>query len=919
MDVNPANYADYVWIPHRPVVKYTDQCTTKIRPVLNCSLKTGGSPSLNEAAFKGPNLMTGLLNLALSFRTNSYSLISDIKQAFLMIHLKDEVDRNRFCIFMKDSNGRLVAYRYKTIVFGFTSSPFCLNYILKHHASSYPNDEIVKLLCNNLYVDNFLVTSNDPSFLKQVYYKSMERLREGGFELRSWCSNESSLSTTFEAEGTNATHGKLSEKVLGYEYFPSSDFFSLSKVDLNSVAKTKREVLSENSKVYDPLGIFQPITVRGRILLRELWMKKFDWDQPIPDECVESWRKLALDLVQLPSLSFDRNAVDSTDNALVMFCDASKLAYGFAAYAVGENKSNLIFSKNKVSPMKTRTLPTLELLSAFLALSCLFTIMTSYTVGTFTSVIVAVDAQIVLSWILSRNVKTKNVFTANRVKDIVSMVDEFKDKFGIDIVFKYVKSEHNPADMITRGLNFEQFTAKYDFWLSGPSWLSQSPLVWPENTLGCLSEESKSSPMTNINRVPEIVSNTVTSTETNCHDCLIDFTRFSSWNKLLNSVARTFMVIKILRKLPNSFDCFSKAREYIIKSIQSKAFSVEIDFLESVRPSRNIPPLVTQLDMFIDESGILRSRGRIARSLYYDNSVLYPIILPPDSPVTNLLVTHFHQMCKHLGIQTTVNLIRTSGFWIPRARQVVKKVLSSCMTCQKYNAFSYRYPKFTNMSKSQMNLVRPFLHTGVDYTGALHVFDGGKERKYYILLYTCMSIRAVHLDLLPDMSTDSFIMSFVRFTNLYGVPSHLYSDNALSFEAGGRILSKSLLSDQFTQYLVNSNIKHIRIPVHSPWTGSLWERMIKVVKSCLFKTVGRSKLQYFQLITILSDIQNSINSRPLTYRSSNNDLDVISPNSFLKLCSNSTLIFNRDDGHDLWLPPSEQRKVLIHSLDTFFN
>ena len=208
ISVDPSKYGEYIWIPHRAVEKSVDQCTTKTRAVYNCSLKRGKTPSLNEAAYKGPNLMTNLLNLILSFRTKSYSLISDIKQAFLMIMLKDLQDKNRFCFFMRDSNGNLKTYRFRTIVFGFTSSPFCLNYILKHHASMYHKDEISDILSNNLYVDNLLVTTNDPTFLKQVYYQSMKRMQEGGFQLRSWNTNEPSLRDTMKTEGTFVTHGK---------------------------------------------------------------------------------------------------------------------------------------------------------------------------------------------------------------------------------------------------------------------------------------------------------------------------------------------------------------------------------------------------------------------------------------------------------------------------------------------------------------------------------------------------------------------------------------------------------------------------------------------------------------------------------------------------------------------------------------
>ena len=138
--VEPKDFDNYVWIPHRPIFKEEANVTTKIRPVFNCSLKIGNAPSLNEAAYAGLNLMGDIVKLSLYFRSNNTVLLSDIKQAFLQIMLAREEDKNRFCFFMKEGD-ELVAYRYRTIIFGFNASPFILNYVIKHHASQLCDDE----------------------------------------------------------------------------------------------------------------------------------------------------------------------------------------------------------------------------------------------------------------------------------------------------------------------------------------------------------------------------------------------------------------------------------------------------------------------------------------------------------------------------------------------------------------------------------------------------------------------------------------------------------------------------------------------------------------------------------------------------------------------------------------------------------
>ena len=132
--IEPVNQKvpDQIWIPHRPVIRTEANVTTKIRPVFNCSVKMGKSPSLNEAAFPGIDFMNNLLSLLLYFKSNFYVLLSDIANAFLQIRLASEEDKNRFCFFRK-INGKFAPYRYHTIIFGFVSSPFILNYVIQYH------------------------------------------------------------------------------------------------------------------------------------------------------------------------------------------------------------------------------------------------------------------------------------------------------------------------------------------------------------------------------------------------------------------------------------------------------------------------------------------------------------------------------------------------------------------------------------------------------------------------------------------------------------------------------------------------------------------------------------------------------------------------------------------------------------------
>ena len=237
---------------------------------------------------------------------------------------------------------------------------------------------------------------------------------------------------------------------------------------------------------------------------------------------------------------------------------------------------------------------------------------------------------------------------------------------------------------------------------------------------------------------------------------------------------------------------------------------------------------------------MIRARGRISKCLYFKYNVHNPVLLPRESRFTQLFILDSHVKMQHLGIGTTLNYVREQGFWIPKGRMAIKSVLSSCGVCKKYNALAFKYPKFTDMPKHHMNLVKPFQHVGVDYTGHIWVQDNvtAQSVKVYILIFTCLNIRAVHFELVTDMSTKNFLLAFQRFCNTHSIPEYLYSDNAKSFLKGGIILENALRSKEFQEELEKCNIKHIKIPVYSAWLGSAWERLIRTMKNCLYKVIG---------------------------------------------------------------------------------
>lgn len=897
ISLDSINVYDHVWVPHRPVVKHDEQSTTKVRIVLNCSLKIKDTPSLNEAAYAGIDMMNNLLELLLKLRFHKYFVISDIRQAFLNIMLKDEEDRNKFSILWINKEGKLTAFRYRTIVFGFVNSPFILHHVIHYHLKQYENDIVNKILQDNMYVDNLFFTSNNLPILEKMYEVCYRRMIAGGFELRSWNSNSSELQQQFEADGRGVAHLSDCEKVLGYLYNTEKDKLKLAEYKPKDGTLTKRNILSCLASIFDPLGLTMPVLVKGKLLLQRLWQSKVDWDEPLNKDISNEWNKINEDFSKLPSIEFPRQAVDD-ECSLYLFCDASKSMYGFTCYCKTKDSVDLVFAKAKNAPTKPKTLPTLELLSVYLAFKCLPILLKSFMNANIKDLFICIDAQVVISWIMTKNVKSKNTFALNRVKDIALYRDQIETEFNLNCNFKYIPTEFNPADLLTRGLTFREFHKNLNNWLHGPQFLSFDKVKWPVGNTGCMSSQTK----------------LLTCTSNVAPPSILPVNNYSNFNKLIRVTALVLgFISKLKREVKSREQMMQDSKLYWIKFEQNVYYSDELNFLKN--PNGNVPINVRNLNLFLDENSIIRCRGRLEKSdLSYD--VKNPILIPRNSPLSDLLIKEAHLGCKHLGVASTLSAIRMSGLWIPKGRAKVKSFLNRCIVCKKLNSFAFKYPKVTDYIKDRVQFDKPFQHTGVDFTGHVFIKFNDILTKMYIVVFTCYNTRAVHLDLVQSLSCKDFLLSFIRFCNRFCIPDAIYSDNANTFIQAMGIVSESNIDNDFEAYLTKNSIKHYRIPLYSAWVGAYWERLIRTIKSCIVKSTGRKHFNYFEYVTLLADVENCINSRPLTYLNEDN-LQCITPNCFLKPITGRSLMLKVDKdefeaaGHRELINSLEQRESML--------
>uniref|UniRef100_A0A1I7X086 Integrase catalytic domain-containing protein n=1 Tax=Heterorhabditis bacteriophora TaxID=37862 RepID=A0A1I7X086_HETBA len=210
-------------------------------------------------------------------------------------------------------------------------------------------------------------------------------------------------------------------------------------------------------------------------------------------------------------------------------------------------------------------------------------------------------------------------------------------------------------------------------------------------------------------------------------------------------------------------------------------------------------------------------------------------------------------------------------YWIPQLRRQVRTVIKRCIPCQRMNNSPYKYPDMADLPNRRVVRSRPFAHVGLDYFGPLTIASGkSNSSKVYGCILTCTTTRLIHLELVTDMTTQSFINALRRFIARRGVPSTITSDNAHTFTLGDQILAnltKHFDREPEVDRLMSKHgiTWHYNIP-YSPWQGGFYERLIKIVKHSLYKTLGKKVVNLDNLSTLLTETEACLNTRPLTYQ-----------------------------------------------------
>ena len=900
------------YLPHFGVTR-KDRETTKLRIVFDGSAKSKeNNLSLNDYLENGPNFVPPIFDVLAKFRSKPIAMVADIEKAFLQISI-DEKDRDvlRFLWYKVSDDKkapRLLHLRFRRLVFGLKSSPSTLGYVINEHLSKFENSnpDVVKLLKNQLFVDDLAGGANSVKEAFEIFESSKEIMKRGGFNLRKWKSNSPDLMKLIQNDETKSKNDSKTDetsmsvreddesyakkalgpqtvaevndkaKVLGLNWDMKSDEFYFDFQELiefaNTLPPTKRSVLSLTAKIFDPLGFLTPVTVKLKEMFQVLCVENVNWDDELEVDMRNKFHSIIFEIqrlqdVKLPRCLFETKAAKPTEFEVHGFSDASSAAYAACVYLLtryddGTVCVNLIASRSRVSPIKTQTIPRLELLGALI----LSRLMKSVCQSLESAMDIKlkryfwVDSCVTLCWI--RNERIWTTYVQNRVNEIraQSLIEEWG----------YCPGTMNPADMPSRGVKSNELV-KSKLWWTGPEFLKLKPKFWPKPPSNSNSTKTAQEEVLK-QRGTETHALSVNEKE---NSEIIAIERFSSKTRLLRTMAWALRFIAKLKakisksKLDTEHELYTltsreieQAETVILKQVQSESFVAEIEFLKDRKGKP--PKLVHDFDLFLDEEGILRCKTRLQKAPVIDTSKR-PILLPKKNHFTNLVIRETHDSVAHSGVRMTLSVIR-ERYWILRGRESVKRVVRNCVLCKWFSERAFATAPSLSLPAFRTDEGPPFVNIGLDFAGPLYIRDSqGNTSKSYICLFTCASTRAVHLELTESLDTESFLRAFRRFTARRGLPKLILSDNAKTFKSASIEIRKIVRSKSVLDYLANRNIEWRFIPERAAWFGSVYERMVGSVKKCLRKIIGRSILRYDELNTLLVEVEGIVNSRPISY------------------------------------------------------
>ena len=589
------------------------------------------------------------------------------------------------------------------------------------------------------------------------------------------------------------------------------------------------------------------------------------WDnevEPSEEEEFLRWKELPI----VAETSIDRRYFNKErDKAeLHVFADASEDTMCAVAYLRSQPKESsadlaFVIGKCRVELMRHLSIPRLELQAAVMAVRLKEQIVKDYEMK-INSCSFWSDSTTVLQWIHSSHRK-QQVFVANRVAEILDTTDVSQ--------WKHVSGINNPADIGTRAINIEEL--KRSEWLTGPAWLKRPESEWPEqvNLIFASDEEN--------------IPSSVFMIQAEEKKAVIQWERFSNFNRLVNTVA---YVQRAMNKgkpatLVVNIEERERAKATIFKLLQQEQFGEE---MKSLKAEKEIPKVskILQFSPLLDEEGLIRAKGRIGKS-QLDFNAMHPILLHWKHRAVELFLQNEHKHNQHEGTEHVRNIVQQK-MWILGIRNALRSIKNKCVTWRKGGAQTIA-PAMADLPEERLDGSTAFTNVGVDYFGPFIVKIGRRNEKRWCFLFTCLTMRAVHIEVVPKLDSDSCLNAIMRSIARRGKPNTIVSDNGTNFVGVEREFAEYAAAwnkEGIEEHRIQRGIRWKFNPPAAPHFGGVWERLVRSGKKAMYAVLGNRSVTEDVLSTTMCIVEQTLNARPLTPVSSDvNDLEALTPNHFL--------------------------------------
>ncbi len=914
--------AEIFYLPHHGVLKKTAEGKhTKIRIVFDCSAKDRNGNSLNKTMMVGPVPDANLVQILTRFRSNKVAFGADVSECFLTVKVHPD-DQNKFRFLWFDDQGRATKYKFTSLIFGSAASPWisstCLFKLLDKHSGK--DKELVEKVKKSIWVDDIVLSEPTVKEARKFIDDLVPIFSEASFKLAKFVASEDAVLDHLDDDQLLFPRGTLekgSMKVLGVDWDVDKDEIYIGrdfKVAFSKKVDTKQTVARMVGTIYDPLGMLQPWKTGGNLLMKEIWSRhellaeergiskttKSLWKEPLPSDIqskVDEWKKdfEAAAQIRLPRwISLDA-AAESRE--IYGFADASPFAFGCVVYMRtkfpnGTFQCRFLASRAKVNKVNGYTLPRCELLAAKFLATLVYNLKEYMDLPEDFPCKLFGDSMVALFWIKG-DVNSWKTFVHNAVKAI--------HKFTNPEEWHHVPGLENPADLLTRPHSPTEIAAHPE-WLEGPAFaytdeIPKQPDFYEASEEAVAEFKEKPDP-----------SLLVCAAQVQAFRMPVSawVEKFSDVRKLLRIIVRFKRAAKAKSlkalldpKSITSTDLVAAADE-LMKLVQQRLFADEIKALQRGKPLSSKSKIRDLNPVW--EDGLLRARGRVELlphqckkgqlgPLFEQNKPEWhrPIIIGNDGQVVPRVIQFIHEDLDHAATDTIHALMRRR-WWLVRSRRVISDVKKACIACRRVSAPAPRQIDPPLPRQRLDYLSPPFTNIAIDGLGPLHVRHDEKKKglkKVWILVISCMTTRGVNLELLEDNAAESFVEALrrhfadfgkARSVRLDNFPSHKRMAELFDSLNSGNTVGLSYRSAQKT-----AGISWSWSAVYQPSTNGVIERAVKSVKEILLKVVGRGQLDRPQLATLLKEVKQVINSRPLIQlpRGSVDDGEIITPNHLI--------------------------------------